>query len=70
MKIGFFHDSWRGSSWQHGRTRTKASAGKIVAGALALKQWTNLISIIPKRKPSAVWQGSRFPDYKKTTRMY
>lgn len=50
--------------------RTKASAGKIVAGALALKQWPNLISLIPKRKRSAVWQGSRFPDYKKTTRMY
>lgn len=50
--------------------RTKASAGKIVAGALALKQWPNLISLIPKRKLSAVWQGSRFPDYKKTTRVY
>lgn len=50
--------------------RTKASAGKIVAGALALKQWPNLISLIPKRKLEAVWQGSRFPDYKKTTRMH
>lgn len=49
---------------------TKAFAGKIVAGAFALKQWPNLISLIPKRKLSAVWQGSRFLDYKKTTHTY